>query len=88
MSKRVAFQGSNGALSEKAARDYFHSKGIDISTYGEKSFEFVFEGVTIGKYDCAVVPIENSLSGSIHSVFEQLLTSKLFIVGECVYEQV
>jgi len=33
-----------------------------------------------------VVPIENSLSGSIHSVYEQLLSIRLSIVAECISE--
>eukprot|EP01118_Nematostelium_gracile_P003844 TRINITY_DN1445_c0_g2_i1.p1 TRINITY_DN1445_c0_g2~~TRINITY_DN1445_c0_g2_i1.p1 ORF type:complete len:312 (+),score=74.48 TRINITY_DN1445_c0_g2_i1:335-1270(+) len=82
--KKVVYQGSKGALSEGAAEEYFRSKNISIELIGGPTFEAIFRGVQDGLYDCAVVPIENSLSGSIHAVYEQLLSYRLSIVGECI----
>ncbi|MFH1007862.1 MAG: prephenate dehydratase domain-containing protein, partial [Candidatus Latescibacterota bacterium] len=60
---QVAFQGELGAYSELAAREYFSG---DIEVAPEQSFDDVFEKVETGAYPYGIVPIENSLAGSIH----------------------
>lgn len=76
---KVAFQGEPGAYSEKASRELL---GPRISTIPYKSFEDTFKAVASREVDYAVVPIENSLGGSIHTNFDLLLRYNLHIIAE------
>jgi prephenate dehydratase len=76
---RVAFQGEAGAFSETAAH---RLAGDSLTTVPCPTFEDTFAAVTGGHADCCVVPIENSLAGSIHRNYDLLLESNLTIVGE------
>ena len=76
---RVAYQGEPGAYSESAAIEYF---GEDVCAVPCESFERVFEAVERGGADRAVLPIENSLAGTIHRNYDLLLQHSLQIVGE------
>ncbi len=76
---RVAFQGERGAYSEEAAR---HLLGPSAETAPQRSFEEMFEAVARGEAACAVVPIENSLAGSVHKNYDLLLEHQLTIIGE------
>jgi prephenate dehydratase len=76
---RVAYQGEPGAYSEKASRELL---GPRILTIPCASFEAVFKAVASKEVDYAVVPIENSLGGSIHTNFDLLLRYDLHIIAE------
>jgi prephenate dehydratase len=75
---RIAFQGEPGAYSEQAVYDYFGA----AETLPCESFDAVFEAVTGGVCESALIPIENSLAGSIHQNYDLLLRHNLFITGE------
>ncbi len=75
----VAFQGEAGAYSELAALEFF---GPGASTLACHSFEDAFEAVSNGNCSHAMLPIENSLAGSIHQNYDLMLRYKLHIVGE------
>lgn len=75
----VGFQGEFGAFSETAARAYFH-ESVDLMP--RPSFQALFEAVVDGECTHAIVPIENSLAGSIHENFDLLLRFDVSIVGE------
>ncbi|MGA2507369.1 MAG: prephenate dehydratase [Chitinispirillaceae bacterium] len=75
----VAFAGERGAFGELAAIEYFGEKGKLTAL---PDFADVFRGVAKGRYRFGVVPIENSLAGSIHENYDLLLESNLSIVGE------
>jgi len=75
----IAFQGEPGAYSELAAYEYF---GAQITTLPCPTFEDVFAVVAEGRATHALLPIENSLAGSIHRNYDLLLESDLQIVGE------
>lgn len=75
----VAFQGEHGAFSEVAALRYF---GARIRTIPTSSFHHVFDSVTKRKSSFGVIPIENSLFGSVHQNYDLLGRYNLRIVGE------
>jgi arogenate/prephenate dehydratase len=75
---RVAYQGVPGAYSEAAAgKAYPNSEAMPCD-----QFEVAFQSVELWIADRAVLPVENSLGGSIHRNYDLLLRHKLHIVGE------
>lgn len=75
----VAFQGERGAFSEEAARKLL-GRGIDVLPC--QRFEDVFRALARRKADAAIIPIENTLHGSVHENYDHLLHFDLPIVGE------
>jgi len=75
---KIAFQGEPGAYSEQAVFEYFGK----VETQPCESFEEVFAAVRSGGCESALIPIENSLAGSIHQNYDLLLRHDLHIVGE------
>lgn len=76
---KVSFQGEKGSYSESVAIAYF---GIEAKTFSAETFESVLEYVESGQCNYGVLPLENSLSGSIHSNYDLLIRHNLAIVGE------
>ncbi len=76
---KAAFQGVHGAYSELASKQLL---GPRTQTLPREAFEDVFEAVAAGKVDRGILPIENSLAGSIHQNYDLLLARDLHIVGE------
>ena len=76
---RAAFQGELGAFSQVAARQLL---GETVKVVPCTRFDLVFEQLASGKVDAAVVPIENTLHGSIHENYDHLLKYGLEIVAE------
>ena len=75
---RIAFQGEKGAYSEMAIISKF-PESIAIPL---KSFHDVFETVINDLNDLAVVPIENSIEGSVNETYDLLLQDQIYISGE------
>src|SRR5258708_5164031 len=79
MKRRVAFQGELGAFSQVAASRLAGETAIPVPL---PAFQEVFELVSDGKCEAAVIPIENTLHGSIHENYDHLLRFDLSIRGE------
>jgi arogenate/prephenate dehydratase len=75
---RIAFQGATGAYSESAARRAWP----ESETVPLERFEDVFAAVQAGTVTHGILPIENSVGGSIHRNYDLLLEHELPIVGE------
>ena len=75
---KVAFQGEPGAYSEQAVFNYFGN----VETQPCESFDVVFDSVVSDTCEFGLIPIENSLAGSIHQNYDLLLRHDLHIVGE------
>jgi len=76
---RIAFQGELGAFSQTAAD---RLAGGPWTPYPIEKFEDVFLSVVNGKCQAAVIPIENTLHGSVHENYDHLLKYGLEIRGE------
>jgi len=75
----VAFQGEIGAYSEEAAFRFF-GNSIHVKPCG--LLDDVFLSVERGQADFGIVPIENSLEGSVSRTYDLLLDSDLKVCGE------
>lgn len=76
---RIVYQGERGCYSEEAAAGFF---GPDADSRGLPWFEDVFLALERGEADYAVLPIENSSTGSIRQVYDLLAGYDYHIVGE------
>lgn len=78
---RVAFQGEPGAFSEAAAIQLL---GDTVTTVPRSTFDATFAAIPDGSADALLVPVENSLAGSVVRVFDLLLESRLQIIAETI----
>jgi chorismate mutase/prephenate dehydratase len=75
----VACLGPEASFSHLAARSHF---GGSTTLLLQKTIYQVFDAVERGKADGGVVPVENSLEGSINLTLDRLITTPLKIRGE------
>jgi prephenate dehydratase len=75
----VAIQGEAGSFSHAAALAVY---GPDVRLVPRHSFEDLFRTVTARDADRGIVPIENSLAGSVHENYDLLRSSALHVVAE------
>src|SRR3989442_2690460 len=80
VNKRIAFQGELGAYSEEALL-LLHPGAL---SQPHREFRDVARAVREGRADLGLLPIENSLVGSIATNFDLIAESGLAIVGEVV----
>jgi prephenate dehydratase len=78
---RVAFQGEPGAFSEAAAAQLL---GGGVRTIPRTTFEATFRAIREGAADALLVPVENTLAGSVVRVYDLLLDSPLEMCGETI----
>jgi len=75
----VAFQGERGAFSEEAAQMLL---GRRVRVLPKETFVAVFAAVVSGQARFCLVPIENTLAGSVYENYDLLLENRLHIVAE------
>lgn len=80
---RVAFQGEPGAYSEMAALRYFPNAQL----VPMKSFQDLFDNVESNKINFSIIPIENSIEGSINETYDLLLQKNITVSGE-IYQNI
>ncbi len=78
---RVGFQGEPGAFSESAAVQLL---GEEIRTVPRSTFDATFAAIADGAADALLVPVENTLAGSVVRVYDLLLESPLEMCGETI----
>ena len=72
----VACQGVEGAYSQQACEKIFRTPSIMYC----KTFGNVFSAIESGLCEYGILPIENSLAGSVNSVYDKLISRKCYIV--------
>ena len=77
----IGFQGEHGAYSEEAI---FKQFGREVKTVPTVTIHEVFNLTESGAVDLGVVPVENSVEGSINETYDMLLSSNLTVIGEVV----
>ena len=79
--QRISFQGERGAYSEDAAISFFgECETVPLSTFYD-----VIESTESDKTQYSVIPVENSLEGSVGESYDLLLSTNLSAVGEIYY---
>jgi chorismate mutase/prephenate dehydratase len=78
----VLYQGSEGAFSHIAGRRFFAPRPSGVTFRGRNTFRGMLEEVRSGAADYAMLPIENTTSGSVHDAYDALSHTDLAIVGE------
>ena len=79
--KTVAFQGEPGAYSESAVYQFF---GSNVQAKPCKDFRDVFESVKRQTVQAGVVPVENSIEGSINQNYDLFFNYDLKVCGEVI----
>ena len=80
----VSFQGERGAYSEAAARSFFNE---EIESVPLATFAKVLENTSMDKTEYAVLPVENSLEGSVGESYDLLYSTSLNATGE-IYHRI
>lgn len=76
---KLGYQGEVGSFSEEALTQYF---GENENKNNYKEFEDVFKAIKNDEIKYGILPIENSLTGSISEIYDYLNKYELYIVGE------
>lgn len=82
---KIGFQGESGSYSEIAAFRYFSNIQSELIPF--RSFQDLFDSVENSSLDSAIVPIENSIEGSVNETYDLLVEKHLFVVGE-IYQRI
>lgn len=78
---KIAFQGELGAYSQEAVQALFGPEATPVACRENADVGAAVEG---GEVDCGVLPIENSLAGSVVPTYDVLASEALEVVGEMV----
>ena len=75
----VAFQGAPGAYSEQAVRQHFGDSAQSVPC---QSFADIFDAVQNEHALYGMLPVENSLAGTVIPAYDQLIDQDLRVIGE------
>lgn len=78
----VAYQGAAGAYSHIAAEQYFAAQHGGLECKGYPSFATMLQAVTNRQADYGMLPVENTLAGSVTEAYDLLAHTSLSVVGE------
>ncbi|MBK7874431.1 MAG: bifunctional 3-deoxy-7-phosphoheptulonate synthase/chorismate mutase [Planctomycetes bacterium] len=83
---RVAYQGVPACYSDLTITKVFASRDVErIERLGRKSFVAAMDALEAGEVEYALLPIENTIAGSINEVYDLLAKRNVVIVGEEVW---
>lgn len=77
----VAFQGEHGAYSEQAVRQQF---GMEVNTLPCRSFSEIFNALQDGRAAYGMLPVENSLAGTVVPAYDLLVDHDLHVQAEVI----
>ncbi|MDC0041999.1 prephenate dehydratase [Candidatus Nitrosopelagicus sp.] len=77
--KKISFQGEHGAYSESAAKKFFKN---EIETIPCNSFEDALKITEDGESDYSILPVENSIEGTVGQSIDTITHTKLYAIGE------
>ena len=77
--KKIAYQGTVGSFSQEVGLWYF---GEDYTFVGLHHFQDVFDHLKDGRVDFGIIPIENTVAGSVYENYDHLLEYDVEIVAE------
>lgn len=77
--KKIIYQGAPGSYSHSTGLGYFGNKN---SFVGVRHFKDVFEAIKKGSADYGVIPIENTLAGSVYENYDYLFDYDVQIIAE------
>ena len=77
--KKVSYQGEHGAYSESAAKKFFNE---EIETVPCNSFEDALKLTENGESDYSILPVENSIEGTVGQSIDAITHTKLRAIGE------
>ena len=83
---RVGYQGSEGAYSHLAGLRHFGAQPREVRYRGFEAFEVMLDALEADEIDRAVLPLENSTSGTVTPNYDLLSRMNLAIVGEEIQE--
>ena len=82
---KISFQGEHGAYSEQAITSFLKSNSIDdYTTVPCISFYDAIEETVKRKTDYVIIPVENSLAGSVVPAYDELIKSNLKVKVEII----
>jgi prephenate dehydratase len=76
---KIAFQGIRGAYSEMALHQHFGKQAESVSC---ESFDEVFDAVNSGAAAFGLIPVENTIAGTVVENYDLLFANDIFVIGE------
>lgn len=79
---KLGIQGERGSFSHLAATKLLGEAGVEFEIFSCKTFAELTQGVANGDFDLALMPIENSIAGSILGNYDLLTKHDLSVIAE------